>query len=133
VRIATWGGRRYILSMLGESQWARNLRVAGMAQLIVGTAVEPVTATEVHADDKAAFLTWYCRHPAYRLRARYGLRADTAHLTPAEIDRLARQYPVFRLESVATGEGDQSVRHASAGASVPVSSTRPATASRICG
>jgi hypothetical protein len=43
-------------------------------------------------------LIWYCRHPQYAQRARYGLRADIEHLTQAEIERLARLYPVFRLE-----------------------------------
>jgi deazaflavin-dependent oxidoreductase (nitroreductase family) len=108
VRIATWDGQRYILSMLGEAQWVRNLRAAGTAQLLVGTSVEPVAAREIQAEDKAAFLIWYCQHPAYRLRARTVLRADTANLTPAEVDRLARQYPVFRLEPAGTPrQGEQ--------------------------
>ncbi len=108
VRIATWDGQRYILSMLGEAQWVRNLRAAGAAQLLVGTSVEPVAAREIWAEEKAAFLTWYCQHPAYRLRARTALRADTANLTPAEVDRLARRYPVFRLEPADTpGQGEQ--------------------------
>lgn len=98
VRIATWNGRRYVLSMLGEAQWVRNLRAAGAAQLLLGSSVEPVVARELQAQEKAAFLVWYCQHPAYRLRARIALGADTANLTPAEVDRLARQYPVFRLE-----------------------------------
>jgi deazaflavin-dependent oxidoreductase (nitroreductase family) len=108
VRIATWNDQRCVLSMLGEAQWVRNLRAAGEAQLLVGRQVEPVVAREIQAEEKAAFLTWYCQHPAYRLRARYALRADTANLTPAEVDRLARQYPVFRLEpAAALGQGKQ--------------------------
>jgi deazaflavin-dependent oxidoreductase (nitroreductase family) len=98
VRIATWNGRRYVLSMLGEAQWVRNLRAAGAAQLLLGRQVEPVAAREIRTEEKAAFLTWYCQHPAYRLRARTALGADTANLTAAEVDRLARRYPVFRLE-----------------------------------
>jgi len=108
VRIATWDGQRHVLSMLGEAQWVRNLRAAGAAQLLVGTSVEPVAARELQAEEKAAFLTWYCQHPAYRLRARTALGADTANLTPAEVDRLARKYPVFRLEPAGTpGHGEQ--------------------------
>jgi hypothetical protein len=34
---------------------------------------------------------WYCQHPAYRLRARTALRADTANLIAVEVDWLARQ------------------------------------------
>jgi hypothetical protein len=44
----------------------------------------------------------------YALSVRYGLRADTANPTPAEADRLARQYPVFRLETAGSlGQGRQ--------------------------
>jgi deazaflavin-dependent oxidoreductase (nitroreductase family) len=97
VRIAAWEGQRYILSMLGESQWVRNLRAVGMAELLVGEATESVRARELETDDKAAFFAWYCR--VYELRARFGLQADPRQLTPAELDRLAHRYPVFRLEA----------------------------------
>lgn len=107
VRIAIWNGQRYILSMLGEAQWARNLRTTGAADLLVGTSVEPVVAHELQGEEKAAFLTWYCQHPAYRLLARTALRADTANLTAAEIDRLARQYPLFRLDPAATASSGE--------------------------
>jgi deazaflavin-dependent oxidoreductase (nitroreductase family) len=98
VRVAMLAGRRYILSMLGESQWVRNLRAVGVAQLIVGKTVEQVCAYEVQGEEKAAFLTWYCQHPQYAQRARFALKVDIKHVTPAEIDRLAHLYPVFRLE-----------------------------------
>jgi deazaflavin-dependent oxidoreductase (nitroreductase family) len=102
VRIAAWDGRRYVLSLLGEAQWVRNLRAAGTAQLLVGRQVEPVVARELHGQEKAAFLAWYCQQPEHRLSVRSGLKADPANLTAAEADRLARQYPVFRLESAGT-------------------------------
>ena len=108
VRIAAWKGQRYIVSLQGESQWARNLRAAGTAQLLVGTSVEPVVAREIQAEEKAAFLAWYCQQPDHRLSVRYGLKADTANLTAAEADRLARQHPVFRLEPAGTPrQGEQ--------------------------
>jgi deazaflavin-dependent oxidoreductase (nitroreductase family) len=98
VRIAILDGQRYLMSMLGETQWVHNLRVAGSAQLLAGKTVEQVRVDEIESKEKAAFLAWYCQHPQYKQRARYGLRADTEHLTPEEIDRLARLYPVFRLK-----------------------------------
>ena len=108
VRIAAWNGQRYILSLLGESQWARNLRAAGTAQLLLGRQVEPVIAHELQTQEKAAFLAWYCQQPEHRLSVRSGLKASTANLTPAEVDRLAHQYPVFRLEPAgALGQGEQ--------------------------
>lgn len=108
VRIAAWKRQRYILSLLGESQWARNLRAAGTAQLLLGASVEPVVARELQAQEKAAFLAWYCQQPEHRLSVRRGLKASTANLTPAEVDRLVRQYPVFRLEPAgALDQGEQ--------------------------
>jgi deazaflavin-dependent oxidoreductase (nitroreductase family) len=98
VRIAKMRGQSYVISMLGESQWARNLRAAGEAQLLAGRNVESVRANEIVGQEKAAFLTWYCQHPEFAQRARYALKVDTDQLTPAEIERLCRLWPVFRLE-----------------------------------
>jgi deazaflavin-dependent oxidoreductase (nitroreductase family) len=98
VRIAIMDGQRYLMSMLGETQWVHNLRAIHSAQLLAGRSVEQIHVDEIEGEEKATFLTWYCKHPQYEQRARYGLKADTEHLTPTEIARLARYYPVFRLE-----------------------------------
>jgi hypothetical protein len=98
IRIATLDGARYVVSLLGEAQWVRNLRAAGTARLLVGTTEEPVVAHEIQAEQKAAFLRWYCRQPAHRLSVRAGLKTDPANLTPAELDRFIRQHPIFRLD-----------------------------------
>lgn len=98
VRIANMDGKRYLMSMLGESLWVRNLRAHGMAQLLAGQTMEQIRTTEIQGKEKDDFLIWYCRHPQYVQRARYGLKADIEHLPPEEIERLAREYPVFRLE-----------------------------------
>ena len=98
VRVAKLDGQRYVISMLGESQWARNLRAAGEAKLLAGKNVESVRAYEIVGEEKAAFLTWYCQHPEFAQRARYALKAATNQFTPAEIERLCQLWPVFRLE-----------------------------------
>lgn len=97
VRIAVMDDERYILSMLGNSQWARNLRAAHTAQLIVGKQVEQVHATELQGEQKSAFLRWYCQYPENAQRVRFAVRMDSNNLTPAEIDRLAPLFPVFHL------------------------------------
>ena len=98
VRIAIMNGQRYILSMLGETQWVRNLRSAGKAQLLAGKSIESIRVEELTGEKKASFLAWYCEHPQYQQRARYGLKADTENLTSTEIERLSRLYPVFIVE-----------------------------------
>lgn len=97
VRIANMDGRRYVISMLGETQWARNLRAAGEAKLLAGRNVESVRADEIMGEEKAVFLTWYCQHPEFAHRARYALKADTDQFTPVEIERLCQLWPVFHL------------------------------------
>ncbi len=98
VRIAVWNGGRYVVSLMGEAEWARNLRAAGTAQLLLGTSVEPVVAYEISGEEKTAFLLWYCKQPYHMLSVRAGLRVNPAKLTPAKIDRVVRQFPIFRLD-----------------------------------
>jgi deazaflavin-dependent oxidoreductase (nitroreductase family) len=98
VRIAIRGGTRYVVSLLGEAQWVRNLRAAGTAQLLVGTSAEPVHSYEIGGEEKVAFLEWYCRQPAHRLSVRAGLKVNPVQLTSADISRLVRHHPIFRLD-----------------------------------
>ncbi|HMB25632.1 MAG: nitroreductase/quinone reductase family protein [Chloroflexota bacterium] len=98
VRIANWNGQRYVISMLGKSQWVRNLRADGDVQLLANRMIEPVHASEVVGKDKTAFLTWYCLHPEFAQRARYALKVNTDRLTSVEIERLCQLWPVFRLQ-----------------------------------
>ena len=104
LRIAIREGQYYILSMLGETQWVRNLRAADTAELIVGNQVDIIRSHEIEGEEKTAFLKWYCLHPEYEMRARFALKADTKNLTATELDRLARLYPVFRLEFINVAE-----------------------------
>ncbi|MEQ7127675.1 nitroreductase/quinone reductase family protein [Actinopolymorpha sp. B11F2] len=106
VRMSTWNDKRYVVSLLsgGDAQWARNLRAAGTAHLLVGATVEPVVAHEIQAEEKSEFLTWYCQQPAHRTNVRSGLGADPSNVTPAEIDLMARQHAVFYLEPAETAD-----------------------------
>lgn len=102
VRVAVLDEQRYIVSMLGETQWARNLRAAGTAHLILGKTVEPIRTSEIQGEEKIAFLTRLCQYEEFKQRGRYILRVafkeKVKHLTSAEIDLLAGVWSVFRLE-----------------------------------
>ena len=102
LRIAAWQGERYVVSLVGEAEWVRNLRAAGAAQLLLGASTEPVVAHEVGGAEKAAFLAWYCRQPEHRLSVRAGLTVRSARPAAAELERVAREHPVFRF-APATG------------------------------
>ena len=67
VRIAAWNGQRYILSLLGESQWARNLRAAGTAQLLVGTNMSQSLPAGSKPRRRQPSLPGYCQQPENRL------------------------------------------------------------------
>jgi deazaflavin-dependent oxidoreductase (nitroreductase family) len=97
VRLAVRDGRRYVVSVLGDAEWVRNLRAAGTAGLRLGTDVEPVAAREILGEEKAAFIRWYCQLPDNRLSVRFGLGVDSSDLTTAGIERISREHPVFEF------------------------------------
>jgi deazaflavin-dependent oxidoreductase (nitroreductase family) len=102
VRVAVLDNQRYIISMLGETQWVRNLRAMGTAQLIVGKTAESVHTHELQGQEKTTMLAQCCQYKQFEQRARSmlksALKLNTKHLTPAEIDLLAHVWFVFRLE-----------------------------------
>ncbi len=102
VRVAVLNEQRYIVSMLGETQWARNLRASGTAHLLLGKMVEPIRTSEVQGEEKIALLTLLCQYKEFKQRGRYLLKVafkeKVKHLTSAEIDLLAGVWSVFRLE-----------------------------------
>ena len=88
VRIAKLDGQPYVISMLGESPWARKLRAVGGAQLLAGRNIEWVHAEEIVGQEKATFLTWYswyCQYPEFAQFALLGtddvprLQHDRSH------------------------------------------------------
>jgi hypothetical protein len=97
LRIAVRDGDRYVVSLTGQTEWARNLRAAAGGSLVYGDRTEPVAAVELGPDEKVDFLRWYCTVPAHRLSVRAGLRLNPRRPTPEGLIRAAREHPVFRL------------------------------------
>lgn len=52
-------GTRYLVSPLGDTHWARNLRAAGVADLRLGRHVEHVRAVELHGAERDAIVEAY--------------------------------------------------------------------------
>jgi deazaflavin-dependent oxidoreductase (nitroreductase family) len=97
VAVAAIGGHRYIVSVWGESQWARNLRAGATAKLRLGSRIEPVEAHELgEGEEKAAIMLAICRQ--YRFFAR-DLKVDPKQVTIEEARELAARRPVFRIEA----------------------------------
>ena len=95
VNLLTHDGHRYLVAPRGNTQWVRNLRVAGEGDLKVGRRTEHFTATEVADLDKTDVLRAYLK----RWRWEVGMFFDgvSGTSTDDELRRIAPDHPVFRL------------------------------------
>jgi len=89
------GGERYLVAPRGTTQWVRNLRAAGTAELRLGRRVEEITVIEVADADKAVVLREYVR----RWKAEVGkfFEGIDETSTDAELLAVAPGFPVFRV------------------------------------
>ena len=89
---------RYLVAPRGETQWVRNLRVAGDGELRVGRHTEGFRASEVADPDKVPILRAYLR----RWKAEVGVFFDgvSASSDDAELLRIAPDHPVFEIENI---------------------------------
>jgi deazaflavin-dependent oxidoreductase (nitroreductase family) len=97
VNVLTHDGERYLVAPRGTTQWVRNVRAAGRADLKVGRRVEPVVLEELADDAKPVVLRAYLR----RWKWEVGQFFDGVGPDAAEDDllRVASGYPVFRLHA----------------------------------
>jgi deazaflavin-dependent oxidoreductase (nitroreductase family) len=94
----TVDGRRYVISALPQSDWARNIRAAGHGELTEGRRRTPVQLTEVTdpAEARAVLRAFPREVPAgVTFYVRLGLveRAD-----PDQFEALVGQAAVFRMD-----------------------------------
>jgi deazaflavin-dependent oxidoreductase (nitroreductase family) len=95
VLVTTWDKQRFVVSLFGESQWGRNLRASGEANLLVRGSREKVRAREILGREKQEFLAWYVRQRGNQITTPL---TGAAQVSPAEMERLADRFPVFRLD-----------------------------------
>jgi deazaflavin-dependent oxidoreductase (nitroreductase family) len=95
VNLLTYTGDRYLVAPRGETQWVRNLRVAGEGVLLVGRRRQPFTSQELPDGEKPDVLRAYLK----RWKAEVGVFFDGVSATSpdAEVNRIAPNHPVFRL------------------------------------
>lgn len=96
-------GQRYLVAPRGETQWVRNLRVAGGGELRLGRKSTSFIATELADIDKIEILRTYLRKWKWEVGAFFdGLGPDDDDAT---ILAAAGKHPVFKTidtESAAT-------------------------------
>ena len=95
VNLLTLDGDRYLVAPRGQTQWVRNLRVAGGGELRVGRRAEAFTATELADGQKPEILRAYLR----RWKFEVGVFFDgvDARAPEARLLEIAPGYPVFRI------------------------------------
>jgi hypothetical protein len=92
---ATYGGRKYLVSMLGDrSEWVQNMRATGGMAFVKRRRVRPVVLIEIPPDERAPILK------AWSQIATSGRQ----HLPVAKdapvsaFEAIAADYPVFRID-----------------------------------
>lgn len=93
--MVTVDGERYLASMLGESQWVRNVRASGGEAILRSGGHEDVQLKEIPADQRAPILKAY-------LNAAPGARPHVPvdkDAPLAEFEKIAAEFPVFRVAS----------------------------------
>jgi deazaflavin-dependent oxidoreductase (nitroreductase family) len=95
VNLLTFEGERYLVAPRGTTQWVRNLRAAGGAELKVGRRVEAVVADELVDEAKPGVLRAYLHRWKWEVGQFFdGVGPDASD---DELLRIAPGYPVFRV------------------------------------
>lgn len=95
VNLLTHDGERYLVAPRGQTQWVRNLRVAGGGELRVGRRIEPFTATELTDAEKPPVLRAYLKRWKFEVGMFFeGVGPDAPD---EKLREVAAGYPVFRV------------------------------------
>ena len=93
----TFEGERYLVSPRGNTQWVRNMRVAGGGELRRGSNVETFTATELPIEERPRVLRAYLKKWKFEVGVFFqGVGPDA---TEERMLAIAPDHPVFRIRS----------------------------------
>ncbi|HEY2056143.1 MAG TPA: nitroreductase family deazaflavin-dependent oxidoreductase [Solirubrobacterales bacterium] len=89
-------GTRYLVAPRGNTQWVRNMRVAGGGRLRLGRKTEDFKATEITGDATAPLLRAYLKKWKWEVGTFFdGVGPDSSDTKLLEI---APDHPIFKLE-----------------------------------
>jgi deazaflavin-dependent oxidoreductase (nitroreductase family) len=93
----TFEGGRYLVAPRGNTQWVRNMRVAGGGELRIGRRVERFTATEVPVEERPRLLRAYLKKWKFEVGMFFqGVGPDAPE---DKLLAIAPDHPVFRITS----------------------------------
>ena len=96
VNLLEYGGQRYLVAPRGITQWVKNIRASGSAELRLGGRAEAIRVTEIPDADKLDILRGYLKKWAWEVGAFFdGVGADAPE---SELRRIAPNHPIFRIE-----------------------------------
>jgi deazaflavin-dependent oxidoreductase (nitroreductase family) len=96
VNVLTVEGSRYLVAPRGETQWVRNLRVAGQGLLLLGGGRDRFVASEIADADKEPILRAYLKRWTWEVGVFFG--GVKANSPGEELRRIAPDHPIFRVE-----------------------------------
>jgi deazaflavin-dependent oxidoreductase (nitroreductase family) len=90
-------GTRYLVAPRGNTQWVRNMRVAGGGRLRLGRKTEDFKAAEVAPEPAVPILRAYLKKWKFEVGVFFdGVGPDS---TDAELLAIAPEHPVFKLDA----------------------------------
>jgi deazaflavin-dependent oxidoreductase (nitroreductase family) len=95
VNLLGFVGEYYLVAPRGETQWVRNLRVAGAGELRVGRRIQVFQASELADEEKLDVLRAYLKRWKAEVGVFFG--GVGANASDADLRRIAPNHPVFRL------------------------------------
>jgi len=95
VNLLSYEGRRYLVAPRGETQWVRNLRVAGTGELRLGRRAETFRGRELTDEEKVPVLREYLR----RWKAEVGIFFDGTgpDSSDDQLRAIAPKHPAFEV------------------------------------
>jgi hypothetical protein len=96
VNLLTYEGQRYLVAPRGQTQWVRNLRVAGSGELLLGKRAERFRAVEMGEAEKVPILRAYLKR--WKTEVGRFFRGVSADSPEESLRRIAPDHPVFRVE-----------------------------------
>jgi deazaflavin-dependent oxidoreductase (nitroreductase family) len=95
VNLLTYEGRRYLVAPRGETQWVKNLRVAGTGELRLGRGAEDFRGRELTEEEKVPVLRAYLR----RWKAEVGIffEGTGPDSTDEQLRAIAPKHPAFEV------------------------------------
>lgn len=97
VNLLEFEGKRYLVAPRGHTQWVRNIRVAGEAELRVGRRREQIHVEEVTDADKPPLLRAYLKRWKWEVGQFFGGVGPDA--PDEDLARIAPDHPAFRIVS----------------------------------